>query len=321
MRTAAGTAPPRTRPHRTTLDDVIETGEIVEKRSLVVRSQKVPVIDWNEGPTEIEAPPLAPVPVRNWRVLWLAGAIVMGIAGIVLATRTNPSAKNIPALEARAELLGTTLDGEARAAMVRAEAIATSPVLRAAIETDASTLADMARDRDVAFPLQAGDVLEVYQWRAGERTLMLRLPKDARSIEAPAAGQVRLESANARVVVVATAAIANERSKIAGELVLATPVELRAVAKRIGEAAAGASIVGLPEPVVLVANAGTPNVTIPIPAKTPTAGTLALSAVVLEAGGSGSVFAWICMTLSALLLAGFAVLTVRARNPRTPSAL
>ena len=315
LRTANGTAPPPRRSTRPTLDDVIESGEIVERRSLVIRSQKAPVVEWNEGPTDIALPPLTAEPVRKWRLLLLAGAIVMGVIGIVLAVRAQPAKSGVAALGTRAEMLATTLDGAARAALVRAEAIAMSPVLRIAIETDASTVVDLAHERADVFPLQANEVLEIYQVRAGKRELMLRLPAKARELEATAAGQARLESVAERVVVVATAAIANERSKIAGELVLSTPVELTAASKRIGEAATGASIVGLAEPVVLIGSKAAPNVTVPIPATTPTAGSLALAAVVEQAGGGSSVLAWICMTLSALMLAGFAVLQLRARNP------
>src|SRR5688572_18338782 len=145
-RTAAGTLPPNRR--RNTADDVIESGEIeTDRRSLVIRSQKLPAVDWNEGPTELSVPALVAVPrKRNWRMLLLAGAIVLGIAAVALVLRAKPDGTAVNALEARAEMIGSTLDGEARAVLVRAEAMATSPMLRAAVETDASTLANMARD-------------------------------------------------------------------------------------------------------------------------------------------------------------------------------
>ncbi len=301
-------------------DDVIESGEIVERRSLVIRSQPVPVLDWNDEKTELTARPLpaprhhsrpgASVPLR---VLALAGALVFGIAGIVLAVRNRPDAANIEALQSRAEALGSTLDADARAAMVRAEAIATSPVLRAAIETDASTIADMARDRDVAFPLEKGDVIEVYQVRAGARTLMLRLPTGAAQLAPPKPGQTMIDGAGDRLAVVANAVVTNQRADITGEIVLSTPVALADLTKHVKLHTTGAHLVGTREPVTLVASKSAPNVTIPIQAKTASHGALALAAVVPMPGGS-SLWAWLCMSIAAALLAVFAIAFLRARR-------
>src|SRR5688500_14410740 len=154
MRAAAGTKPP-TRQHHNPADDVIESGEIVERRSLVIRSQKP--ADFNDGPTELAIRPVDIEHKRSWRGLWVAAAIIFGVAA-AMGFVTKPVASASDALVARAEMIGTTLDGEARAALVKAEAIASSPVLRAAITTDARTLADMVRDRDLTFQLERGDV-------------------------------------------------------------------------------------------------------------------------------------------------------------------
>ncbi len=303
-------------------DDVIESGEIVERRSLVIRSQPVPVLDWNDEKTELTARPLpAPRPSRPrssspLRVLALAGAIVFGIAGIVLAVRNRPDAANLEALQSRADALGSTLDADARAAMVRAEAIATSPVLRAAIETDARTLADMARDRDLAFPLEKGDVIEVYQVRAGARTLMLRLPADAPQLTPPKSGQALIDGAGDRLAVVANAVVTNQRADITGEIVLSTPIALADLTKQVKLHTTGAHLVGTREPVMLVPSKSAPNVTIPIQAKTPSHGALALAAVVPMPGGS-SIAAWLCMSIAAGLLAIFAIAFLRARREAT----
>ena len=310
-RTASGTQPPGRRRH--TVEEPIESGEIVERRSLVIRSQPVPTIEWNEGPTEIAAQSLPAVETRSRRVLWLAAAVACGVIAIVFALRAQPDATNVAALEARAEMMGTMLDGEARAAMVRAEAMATSPVLRAAIETDADTLADMARDRDVAFSLGKGEVIEVYQVRTDARRLLLRLPADAKPLEAPAAGQARIESGNSNVTVIAAAPIANERSKIAGEIVISTPIDLGPVSKRIAEHASGAVVTGLDQAIVMIDSKTVPNVTLPIHTRTPVAGSLSLAAVVRQPTAS-SAYAWIFMSASAVLLAIFVVSLVRSRR-------
>jgi hypothetical protein len=275
----------------------------------VIRSKA----EWNEGPTEVAAPALDMPKPRNWRALWLIGAVLWGIAAVAFAMRAKPDRSGVGALETRAEMLATTLDAEARATLVRADAIATSPVLRAAIETDASTLADMARDKDVAFTLRAGESLEVYQWRGGQRALLLRLPHTARPLVVPAAGQARLDAAGDRVVATATSPIANGRAKIAGEIVLSAPVDLTTVTNRLAEYAQSAVLVGLGQPVALVPGNAKANLTIPIAAKTPAAGALALQASIVEGGGS-FVFAWLSMTIAALLLGMFVVTTVRARR-------
>lgn len=302
---------------------MIESGEIVERRSLVIRSQKVPVVDWNDAPTEVTAQPLPqplpPQPTRRapaWHFAALAGAIVFGLAAIVLTVRTQPDSNHLDALQDRADVLATALDGDARAAMVRAEAIATSPVLRAAIVTDASTLADMARDRDVVFPLQKGDVIEVYQVRGGKRTLMLRMPESARPLDPPAGGQSRIDGAGDRLAVVANAVVVNNRSDVTGEIVVSTPVELAPLAAHIGQHATGAQLVGTRHPVVIVPSKDTPNVTIPIATKTPAIAPLALAAVVPVPTAS-SVGPWVCMTFAAGLLAAFVILHRRARRAAT----
>lgn len=312
-RTAAGTAPPRPSwQRRNPADDAIESGEIVERRSLVVRSQTASSA-WHDESTEVTAPP---VPQRRRRVLWLATAIACGVVAGVLLRLATPGAANTAALETRAEMIGTTLEGEARAAMVRAEAIAASPVLRAGIATDASTLADMAREHDLVFPLQRGEVIEVFQVTGGNRALLLRLPAGARALVPPAAGHTRIAARDHGVVVVAKAAVAQDHAGIAGEIVLSTPVDLAPVARRISEHASGAVLEGLGEEIVLVEGGATPNVTLPITTTSPVEGTLSLAASV-PLPTANRTYAWACMGVALLLLSIFAVSAIRARRTQT----
>lgn len=306
-RTATGTEPPARQPRRNTVDDVIESGEIIERRSLVIRSQRP--ADFNEEPTELAIPPLDVAPTRSWRGLWLAAGIVLGVVA-VMGLGAKPEAGAGDALAARAEMIATTLDGEARAALVRAEAIASSPVLRAAITTDASTLADMARDRDLTFQLGTGDVIEVFQVRGTDRSLLLRLPADAAPLVAPAAGRTRIDTAKQALVTVASAVVTPDRA-VAGEIVLSTRIDLTPVINRIAEHASGAQLTGLREPVVLLASGAKPNVTVPIAVNTPAAGKLTLAAVVPQATAS---WAYACMGLSVLSIGMFAFSVVRARR-------
>lgn len=271
------------------------------------------VAEWNDIATEITTTPVAPRKRLPLRLAAIPAAVVFAVLAVILTLRAGPSGSKLEALESRGELIATAIDGDARAAIVRAEAIAASPVLRAAIDTDANTVADMARDRDMALSLRDHDIVEIYQLRAGKRSLLLRLPANAPPLDAPAAGQARVDEATNRLVVVASAAIANGRSAVAGELVLATPVDLVSVTKRIAEQASGAQLVGMRKPVVLAPSNSAPNVTVPISAKTPVAGTLALAAFVPSSGAS-SIWAWLCMTISAGLFATFVILHRRARR-------
>lgn len=307
-RSATGTEPPVRQQRRNTADEVIESGEIVERRSLVIRSQRP--ADFNAEPAELAIPPIAVAPKRSWRGLWLAAGLVLGVAA-VMGMGAKPAAGASEGLAARAEMIATTLDGDARAALVRAEAIASSPVLRAAITTDASTLADMARDRDLMFQLERGDVIEVFQVRGDDRSLLLRLPADAAPLVAPAAGRTRIDTAKQALVSVASAVVTPDRT-VAGEIVLSTRIDLTPVINRIAELATGATLTGLPEPIVLLASGAKPNVTVPIAVTTPASGKLVLAAVVPQATAP---WAYACMGLSVLSIGMFAFSVVRARRP------
>jgi len=304
-RIAAGTTPPR---RRHTADEVIESGEIVERRSLVIRSKTATSFDLDDEVTEvtlIRTP--APQTRGGRRMLWLLVGIACGAIAVALALLARPRAA---ALEARAEMIGTVLDGESRAARVRVEAIASSPVLRAGIETDGRTLADMVHDNDLVLPLQRGDVIDVFQIRDGIRTLVLRLPAGATVLAPPTDGTV-IEAKNHGVVVVAKAAIPKQRSGIAGEIVLSTPVDLTTVSTLIAEHASGAVLEGLGEPIVLV-QGGTPNVRIPITTKSPPAGSLSLAAVVRPTVNRNYALGF--MAASILALSIFAASVVRERR-------
>jgi len=292
-------------------DEIIETGEIVEKRSLVIR--RAPIAEWTEEPTEVVAKPIAPPVVkRKWHFACLAAGVALGIAGMFFV-RSHPSADTIAAIETRAEMLGTMLDGDARAAALRADAIAKSPVLRAAIATDAQTIADMARDNDITFPLERGDTIEVFQVNGGKRSLLLRLPKGARPIGTPPAdGEAQIAAAQNHVVAIANARVTTDSPDTSGELVLSRPVDLEPFVKRLSEHATGATLTGLGDAVVLIGSGSAPNITMPVPTKT--RGTLSLATVAVEATHGG--IAWSCMIGSALLLALFGVITVRMRRAK-----
>lgn len=264
-------------------DEVIHTGEIGDSgRSLIIRSsqQSVPLepkIQIREEPTEPVVPVPPPrmavpmAPPRSNRTPLIIGAAVVVLAGVGVAIGLSSKGSGKAAAGAQpaaavatpsasiaplAEFIGTTLDADGHAAMVRAEAIASSSMLRAGIETDAKTVQDMAKDNDVTFSLKPGEVIEVIQIRDGARTTLLHWPTDGAHIPAPpAAGKMQLAQMNNQLAVVATAEIPKRAgSHVGGEIVIAVPVDIEVIRKKV---TIPSSIVGLATPIVIVGGAAT----------------------------------------------------------------
>ncbi len=200
---------------------------------------------------EKDLPPLpevaAPVtiPSRPQRSRWpmLVAALVAlagaGAGGFVLyqqqqqsaAASTTAAAPAASAVEGKpaakdeaARALGETLDAKASAALLRVEGFATSPVLRAAIETDAATLEDMSRDGAVLMP-QPGEILEVFQSPA---TTLLRMPSAAAALPAIPQRSVVLVRRGSAALLVAAAPVLKTNGVLGGSLSLAVPVEVPA---------------------------------------------------------------------------------------------
>jgi hypothetical protein len=204
---------------------------------------------------------------------WLAAAVVLAVAGgglMLTDTRTPAAAAgpnpNVAALHGEAERLASTLDDEVRAAQLRAAAIATTPMLRAAIETDAATLRDMARE-DFLFTPKNGEVLEIFQLHEPENISMLRIPSTATAIPPIAAGLTRVAPQGDKITVVVAVPIAKQTSGVGGVVALAVALDLTATRHRIADLAPEARLVGLDAPVVLAGTgtaAGGSALTIPV---------------------------------------------------------
>jgi serine/threonine-protein kinase len=148
-------------------------------------------------------------------------AVTPAVTPVAAASSTNDHARE-------ADQLAAALDNLAGAAELRAQGFATSPMLRAAIETDAATLEDLAREGNL-FQVQSGETLEVIQLRDGRAATLLRLPTGALPLVArPDHPTLVVDAVGARVVV--SAPINNTKSTVGGSLVLATGVDLRALA-------------------------------------------------------------------------------------------
>jgi hypothetical protein len=239
-------APPRKpRAQNPAVDDVIQTGEIAP-RSTVVRSSSRPIaVDDRDDDTEpVQSRTFAPpiVVTRSKKIppiVWLVAAIAPVLAAIALrAAHPAPvrpaQVTSSPEADALAQLAGTLFDGEARAAKARADAVATSSMLRAAIQTDAKTLQNMASDKDLVFPLNAGESMEVFQGTGANHVAMLSLPAKAELVMPPA-GTAQLRVRNGAVEVVVGAAISTTTGTSGGELALAAPIDLHSLQGRAGK--------------------------------------------------------------------------------------
>jgi hypothetical protein len=313
---------------------VIHSGEIEIPRSHIVRSTSNPHIPVqsqeppHEDPTEpVFTRPTMPQPAaprRFGRLAFLVAALAPAIAAIVLrsAQPPAPSPATTRPVEAEqlAQMIGSTLDDQAHAAQLRAEAIASSSMLRAAIQTDAATLADMARDQDVVFSLGKGERIEVYQASDAGPVSLLALPSGA-TIAAIAPNTARLELAQGAVNVVVSAPVTKQGGGVAGVIALAAPIDLGRAKNQVFSQISGVALAGFGAPIALgggVSAAGGTPVTVPVQttlAKGPALSiTATLAAAPVLANDNLLLYArYACAALATLFLLMYAISVITRR--------
>jgi serine/threonine protein kinase len=282
-----------------------------------------------------EAPAGPPRPQRP-SVLWLFSAVVawmiaigVSLTGRALDLRTESLL--LARLETSAERIATALEVSHRMARVRAAGIATMPILRAAIETDAATMRDIA-ERDSVFAIGNNEELEVFQIRGGEAMSLLRLPATGPPIAPLMRGTTRIASAGDTITVVAAAPVvganvAPDEPGPAGQVAVATRVDLAAAPQGLAQYAAAAWLRGPGLDVRLVGtardSAGDPALSqvVPLPATAElNVRGLALIAVPLV---SPHDWAWpiqlASLALGALILAGYIWRRLRMRSLSEPA--
>jgi len=199
----------------------------------------------------------APRP-RRPSAWWLAGTTLAGLAAAGLAVAghlldQDSDSTLTQALASDADRIAGAFEVSAHLAHARAAGIATSPVVRAAIDTDAATLSDIA-EHESALAIGAGETLDVIQLRDGVTSELLHLPAAAPRIawrtERPARTAV-IAMLGATVMVVAeapvTAAAAGSvasASRTAGTVTVATPVDLGAARRQLASHAVAARLRG-----------------------------------------------------------------------------
>ncbi|HEX7843401.1 MAG TPA: serine/threonine-protein kinase [Kofleriaceae bacterium] len=278
----------------------------------------------NTGASGLTPAPAVPV-TRRSRALWLVGAVLAGAAAVAFtmadkAMSGSNDQATVAALTADVEKLAATLDSAARSAHLRADGIATTPMLRQAIETDAATLADLA-NTEMVFTADHGEVLEVFQFRGERATSLLRIPKTALSVQ-PLKGRItQFRSDGKSVNLAASAPISGYSAGISGGLVISSPIDLSAIQRSLAEHASRATLTGLGSEIALIGpsdGATAPPLTLAVPSS---GDWNAKGTTVVAVPKPTSGLAWAGQArvmsggLAALLLVGFVVSLVR--RPRS----
>ncbi|HEY0991560.1 MAG TPA: hypothetical protein VGD80_31125, partial [Kofleriaceae bacterium] len=220
-------------------------------------------------------------------------------------------------LDADAERLAAILDNAARSARLRADGIAATPLLRAAIETDAATMKDLAQS-EYAFSVPAGETLEIFQTRNGKTISLLRLPESSPATQPLTGSTTRIEAAGQQLAVIAGAPI-QSTSRTTGSLTVTARADLGPAIRQLAPHAVDASLRGRDLDVRLVDShdtaRGTPR-TIPLP----TTGELAASTLTLVAVLPTASSPWIpparnaAIALAGLLVAAYLFALWRATS-------
>jgi len=223
---------------------------------------------------EIEVRPSAQVRLdeRRGRGLgWLLAALVAGAGGAALYALQAQEGGGIDpnalgAVRTAADKLATQLDGEAKAAHLRASGIAQTPMLRAAIETDAATLKDMVGS-DFIFTPKEGEVVEVFQLRDKQAVSLLRIPETAPALEPLERGQTRIAATGDDLAVLVSEPVLRQDGSLGGIVVVSGRMSLQPVKQAFAAHAGQATLLGLAAPITLARGdgAGSPT-TIPVAA-------------------------------------------------------
>ena len=201
-------------------------------------------------------------PKKSSGALWLVGALVAGITGGALmyldgqakqqATGEDLSQKNA-AIQRSVDSLGAAIENTITATQLRAEGIAQTPMLRAAIETDAATVKDMVGS-DFLFKPAPGEVFELVQIRDGNRASLLRIPADAPALDALAPGEARVRSDGKALLTTVATPISTQKGAAGGVVELQAQVDVAPITGAIAPLVVDAKLVGLGAPIVLAHN-------------------------------------------------------------------
>lgn len=213
------------------------------------------VIEPPPSPVPAEAIALPRPPRRRPSILPLVlGVLCLG-AGVALLMQSSKLAPHsdtaaAATLDGDAAQIATAIDTAANEAKLRAQTIAGTPMLRAAIETDAATLEDMAHDGALTKP-SGGDVLEITQLRDGKHTPLLRMPADAKPLTDPGDDIAAVSDGQLHITAAAPVTQVNANA-VGGDVVIATKLDLSAIGGKLRDRVLDARVEGFGTPIVLV---------------------------------------------------------------------
>ena len=215
-----------------------------------------------------------PAPRRSSGGVWLVAAVIAGVTGGALmyldgqtkVAATEDLASRTAALQGGVDSIGLSIDSAVKAAQLRAQGIAQTPMLRSAVETDAATVKDMIGS-DFLFTPAKGEVFELVQLRDGKRSSLLRIPAASGALPAVGLDDARVSVDGDLVVVTVGAPVSTQKGSIAGLVALQTPVDLATAAHTLSPQVVEAKLVGYGAPVTVAQGTATtdPTSTIELP--------------------------------------------------------
>ncbi|MCX5748015.1 MAG: serine/threonine-protein kinase [Proteobacteria bacterium] len=283
-----------------------------------VRPTPTPAPTPNETPQSVPAQADPTVAKRRPSVAWLVVVVLAGTAGATvsmlqrsLVSTEKPSNK---AFEADAEKIAAAIEAASRSAHMKADGYASTPMLRAAIETDAATIKDLAQ-HEYVFAVGKNETIEIFQLHNGTSTSLLRLPTTGQKLVALKPQETHLDGNGKELVVTASAPVSGQKANVAGVLELATPVDLGPTIRGLAEHATRVTLEGAGKEIVLLDGATTGTlVRIPVPAGDTGASLTLLASHPAPVPGEIS---WVSpVRYGAFALAGFCLLVYVAANLR-----
>ncbi|CAN5723086.1 hypothetical protein BH11MYX3_BH11MYX3_33180 [soil metagenome] len=231
------------------LGEIAESVRSGDSLPLAAQSQAMP----DRTPRASAVVRLPPAPGPRWPMGLFVLAVLAGLGGgglLYAEQRIVDSVDDaaVKALENDAAQLASLFDSSLRSAHQRVGAVATAPVLRAAIDTDAPTIADVASEHRLFTP-GAAEVLQLFQVSDRGSVAVVRLPADAQPI---ASGSNRIELRGGGIHLITSAPILLQSGGTGGVAALSTPIELAPLRDRLRGDALGATLTGLAQPVEIL---------------------------------------------------------------------
>jgi len=194
---------------------------------------------------------------RRANLVWLVAAVGPILAAGITFLAGGGDKTSAVALEMEAQRIATAIDLSAKSAHVQADGVAMTPMVRAGIETDAATMADIARN-EIRLSLKPGERLEIFQIRGSTSLTLVRWPPMATAVAPVAGRETRLEnSGKGSLDVVAGSPIEpqnQQKRDIRGEVGLSIPVDLASARQRLSELSVEANLTGVGQPLALVSS-------------------------------------------------------------------